>query len=105
MKAYLMKFGIPEEDILMDDQSFSTDENIRNARALLPGTDRVLIVTSGLSSLPRPPRSRGMQDSMCLWTGKPYARWFLLAQESTHETLRLVVNTSPFVHKLGIPIG
>ncbi len=102
MKAYLMKFGIPEEDILMDDQSFSTDENIRNARALLPGTDRVLIVTSDYH-LPRSlmiARDAGF-DACGL--GSPTLGGFYWLKNHARETLSWVKYF--LVHKLGIPIG
>ncbi len=48
MRAELMKQGVPGEQILMDDQSFNTRQNIRNAKKLLEGRDaaHVLIVTS-----------------------------------------------------------
>ncbi len=48
MRDELVKQGVPEEQILMDDQSFNTWQNIRNAVALLEGrgAQRVLIVTS-----------------------------------------------------------
>lgn len=49
MRNYLVKQGIPEEMILMDPNSFNTNENLRNAAALLkdrPEVRRVLIVTS-----------------------------------------------------------
>lgn len=47
MRDYLVANGVPEADILMDDMSFNTRQNIANAKALLPeGTDKVVIVTS-----------------------------------------------------------
>lgn len=53
MRQYLMENGISDADILVEDQSFNTRQNLKNARALLSeGTDRVLIVTS-IYHLPR----------------------------------------------------
>jgi len=47
MKAYLISQGVPESDILMDDTSFNTRENLVHAKDLLPqSTGKVLIVTS-----------------------------------------------------------
>ena len=48
MKAELIRQGVPEKYILMDEESFNTRQNIANAVALLEGRDvqRVLVVTS-----------------------------------------------------------
>ena len=48
MRAELIRQGVPEESILMDDKSFNTRQNITNAVRLMAGrdVDRVLIVTS-----------------------------------------------------------
>ena len=48
MKAELIRQGVPEEYILMDEESFNTRQNIANAVKLLEGRDvqRVLVVTS-----------------------------------------------------------
>ena len=47
MKDYLIKKGIGEERILMEDQSLNTVQNIRNSMALLPeGTAKAGIVTN-----------------------------------------------------------
>lgn len=48
MKEYLLTLGVPEESILVDDSSFNTRQNIRQASALLENTGAkvVLIVTS-----------------------------------------------------------
>ena len=48
MRDELIKQGVPEEMILMDDQSFNTRQNIANAVTLLADADvdHVLIVTS-----------------------------------------------------------
>ena len=48
MRDELIKQGVAEEAILMDDKSFNTRQNIANAVALLEGrdVDHVLIVTS-----------------------------------------------------------
>ncbi len=48
MRDVLIRQGVAEEQILMDDQSFNTRQNIRNAKNLLEGrdADHVLIVTS-----------------------------------------------------------
>ena len=48
MRDELIKQGVAEEFILMDDKSFNTRQNIANAVALLEGrdVDHVLIVTS-----------------------------------------------------------
>ena len=49
MKQYLTDRGIPEEDILMDPDSFNTHQNLKNAAALLEGRPdlrKALIVTS-----------------------------------------------------------
>ena len=47
MRDYLVAHGVPEQDILMDDTSFNTRQNIDHAREML-GEDvkKVLIVTS-----------------------------------------------------------
>ena len=48
MKAELIKQGVDEADILMDEESFNTRQNIANAVKLLEGrdVDHVLVVTS-----------------------------------------------------------
>ena len=49
MKGYLIRTGIPDEDILTDPASFNTRQNLKNASFLLksiPGINKVLIVTS-----------------------------------------------------------
>lgn len=49
MKKYLMEKGVPETDIHMDPESFNTNQNLKNAAALLksiPDVRKVLIVTS-----------------------------------------------------------
>ena len=48
MKAELIRQGVPEEYILMDEESFNTRQNIANAVKLLEGrdVDHVLVVTS-----------------------------------------------------------
>jgi len=47
MYDYLVENGVPAEEIVMEDTSFNTRQNLNNARALLPeGCERVLIVTS-----------------------------------------------------------
>ena len=49
MRRYLLEKGIPEEKILMEDQSATTMENIRNSRDLIqsrPGRKYTALVTS-----------------------------------------------------------
>lgn len=49
MKTYLMEKGVSEQDILTDPDSFNTNQNLKNAAALLKeiqGIRKVLIVTS-----------------------------------------------------------
>lgn len=49
MKLYLTAKGVPEKDILMDPDSFNTNQNLKNAAALLekmPEVKKVLVVTS-----------------------------------------------------------
>ena len=48
MREELIRQGVPEECILMDDKSFNTRQNIAHAKALLEGheVNHVLIVTS-----------------------------------------------------------
>lgn len=53
MRDYLVQHGVPESDILMDDTSFNTRQNIGNAKKLLGDEVKdVLIVTSNYH-LPR----------------------------------------------------
>lgn len=54
MRDYLLAKGIPEEDLLLDDSSYTTRQNLRNAAALLRerNVSKVLIVTSSYH-LPR----------------------------------------------------
>lgn len=53
MRAYLVANGVPEDQVLMDDSSFNTRQNLANAKKLLPeGADSILIVTSNYH-LPR----------------------------------------------------
>lgn len=53
MRDYLLSNGISEEDVLMEDSSFNTRQNLMNAKDMLPeGLQRVLIVTSSYH-LPR----------------------------------------------------
>lgn len=48
MRDYLMGKGVPEENILVDDTSYNTRQNIRHAAQLLAGREAktVLVVTS-----------------------------------------------------------
>lgn len=47
MRAWLIGHGVKPEQVLMDDTSFNTKENIANAIKLLPeGTKTVVVVTS-----------------------------------------------------------
>ena len=48
MKAYLTGLGVPENQVLVDDTSFNTRQNLENAAVLLrdSGAKTVLIVTS-----------------------------------------------------------
>lgn len=47
MKDYLIGLGVPPEQVLVDDASFNTRQNIRQAASLLGGrAETVLIVTS-----------------------------------------------------------
>ena len=47
MRDWLVERGVPAEDVLMDDASFNTRQNIANAKKIMPeDTKRVLIVTS-----------------------------------------------------------
>ena len=53
MYAYLTAHGVPSEDLLLDETSFNTRQNLANAKQLLPEeTTKVLIVTSNYH-LPR----------------------------------------------------
>ena len=53
MRSYLVANGVPENQVLMDDTSFNTRQNLANAKKLLPeGARSVLIVTSNYH-LPR----------------------------------------------------
>lgn len=53
MRTWLIEHGVKQEDILADETSFNTKQNIANAIRLLPeGTKRVTIVTSNYH-LPR----------------------------------------------------
>lgn len=53
MRDWLINNGVPEDDVVIDDTSFNTRQNLQNAKALLPDdTKRVLIVTSNYH-LPR----------------------------------------------------
>lgn len=56
MAAYLEEKGIPKEMILLDSESFNTDQNIANARRLLseqPGEIRKVIVVTSDYHVPR----------------------------------------------------
>ncbi|MCR5567235.1 MAG: YdcF family protein [Clostridiales bacterium] len=49
MEAYLLRKGVPQNDLLKDPDSFNTNQNLQNAAALLsslPDIKTVLIVTS-----------------------------------------------------------
>lgn len=53
MRVYLVENGVPEDQVLIDDSSFNTRQNLSNAKKLLPeGAKNVLIVTSNYH-LPR----------------------------------------------------
>lgn len=48
MKGYLIQRGIPERNIIMEDKSANTYENIRYSRRLMsPGNHKVVIVSNG----------------------------------------------------------
>ena len=49
MEAYLLRKGVPQNDLLKDPDSFNTNQNLKNAAALLekiPEVKKVLVVTS-----------------------------------------------------------
>ena len=49
MALYLKEKGVPEQDIMMDPDSFNTNQNLKNAATLLKGNPevkKVLVVTS-----------------------------------------------------------
>lgn len=46
MKRYLLDKGVSEEMILMENQSTSTEENLKFSKLLLPGSGRIGVVTS-----------------------------------------------------------
>lgn len=47
MKKFLVRSGISENRILIEDSSRNTFENLRNTREILKGIDEILIITSG----------------------------------------------------------
>ena len=56
MKQYLSAKGIPEEMILTDPDSFNTQQNLKNAKALLdqyPGTIRKIVIVTSDYHVPR----------------------------------------------------
>ena len=56
MKQYLSANGIPEEMILTDPDSFNTQQNLKNAKALLdryPGTIRKVVIVTSDYHVPR----------------------------------------------------
>ena len=46
MKEYLINKGIPEEDIIVEDKSRNTKENMINSLKLIDSYDKVIIITS-----------------------------------------------------------
>lgn len=47
MKKFLIRMGISENRILMEDSSRNTFENLKNTREILKDVDEILIITSG----------------------------------------------------------
>ncbi|WP_026166060.1 YdcF family protein [Corynebacterium mastitidis] len=47
MARWLIRRGVPEASILVEDRAESTNENLENAHALLPGAGRWVVVTNG----------------------------------------------------------
>ena len=73
MKAYLTERGVPEDQVRTDPDSFNTDQNLRNAGAILkeyPEVRRVLIVTSDYH-VPRAMALAGDQGYEAVGLGAP----------------------------------
>ena len=102
MKAYLVNLGIPEDQILMDDMSFSTNQNLRNAHELLGSTEKVLIVTSDYH-LPRSLMIARREGLDACGIGSPTLGGFYWLKNHARETLAWVKYF--LVHVVGIPIG
>ena len=60
MKQWLCEHGVPDNQVLCEDTSTNTLENMRNARALMPDVNDVLIVTSDFHV----PRAAAVAESM-----------------------------------------
>ncbi len=90
MKNWLVRQGVPQEDVIAETRSFNTYENLENARALLPaGSDRVMIVTNSYH-LPRAlaiAREKGMN---AVGLGGPIPLYSRVIRNYTREMLSWV---------------
>ena len=88
MKQWLCEHGVPEEQILTEDTSTNTLENMRNARALMPDVSDILLVTSDFHV----PRATAAAESMGFTVHTASARisenWWL--RHHTRELLAWV---------------
>ena len=88
MANTLIRMGIPAEQILQDDQSFNTRQNIRNAAELLAPYDirTVLVVTSDFH-LPRALRLAEDQGFVAEGLGSPTLGGYWWLKNHCRETL------------------
>ena len=92
-KDYLLKKGIEESRILLEDQSYNTVQNIRNSKALIekktdPLTQRIVIVSSDyhLFRASLLAKREGFKDVSCKGG---HGIWILLPQYYTREFFAL----------------
>ena len=91
MQHILMEKGIPAEDVLMDDTSFNTRQNLLHASALLEGrqTETVLVVTSDYH-LPRALRLAQDEGFHAVGLGSPTLGGWWWLKNHARESLAWV---------------
>ncbi|MGW4209111.1 YdcF family protein [Lentzea sp. NPDC004789] len=100
MREYLLGHGVPDDDVVMEDQATTTEENLRYSKELLAGrghTGRVVAVTNNYHVFRTAVLSR-KQGLRLQVIGAPTA-WYFVPSAFLREFVALLVR-NPVVHGL-----
>jgi uncharacterized SAM-binding protein YcdF (DUF218 family) len=100
MREYLLERGVPDDDVVMEDQATTTEENLRYSKELLAGrghTGRVVAVTNNYHVFRTAVLSR-KQGLRLQVIGAPTA-WYFVPSAFLREFVALLVR-NPVVHGL-----
>ncbi len=104
MRQYLLERGVPDDDIVLEDQATTTEENLRYSKELLAGrghTGRVVAVTNNYHVFRTAVLSR-KQGLRLQVIGAPTA-WYFVPSAFLREFVALLVR-NPVVHSLACAV-